>query len=248
MNPNMKSLILPAFDPSRTASEQFAENFKACGINADWSVQAYHLSDSRVTGHQPNKTSGDFYLIEADDLSEGWNVVIRTYNADRTDAERDGNDLIEIVAEFKNAGEAWEWLKDPVSQQFYLLGNPDELAQARGLSFRGEDVPTIRKGDVIRVLPQFQDEGESEIVWQATEDESAGRVSISKISHDPRTIQTLERRMVQPVTLTADMLHGLTVTSGNIKSLVDSGTLSSHTCENWLRVVDSAIKSVNLPA
>lgn len=239
----MKSINLPAFDPSRPAHEQFSKHFKTCGINADWSVQAYHLTGQ----HAPNTTSGDFYLTEAEDLSDGFEVVIRTYANDRTDDQRDGNDLIEVVAEFKNASEAWQWLKDPVAQQFYLLGTEQDMAEARGLAFRGEEVTRLRKGQLVRILAKFCESVEEQsALWEVAEDETQGRASI--MTMDREVTQSVERRMVEPVTITVDMLHALTVSAGNIKSLVDSGTLSKHTCEHWLSVVEAAIESVKKPA
>ena len=228
----MKSITLPSFDASRPASEQFAEHFTRCGLNADWSVDAYHLSDERTTGHKPNAESGDFYLLENEDTG-GWDVVIRTLDTDEDTphAAHHSKHIVEIVAEFSTASEAWEWLQDPVSQQFYLLGTAEELNEARGIEFRGEDVPVIRKGDVLRILPQFQDDGDDKCVWYAADDESKGRVSISPSMPEFFTnpIQTVERRMVQPVTLTKDMLDALKVTDGNIRSLRDSGTMSAAT-------------------
>ena len=43
----------------------------------------------------------------------------------------------------------------------------------------------IRKGDKIEILPEFQDAGDAEFVWFATEDEDGGRISISAVSDLP---------------------------------------------------------------
>ena len=36
----------------------------------------------------------------------------------------------------------------------------------------------IRRGDRVRILPQWQDDGDADIVFTATEDEDGGRVPI----------------------------------------------------------------------
>lgn len=36
----------------------------------------------------------------------------------------------------------------------------------------------IRKGDVVRILPEWQDAGDDQVQWIAVEDESKGRVTI----------------------------------------------------------------------
>jgi hypothetical protein len=36
----------------------------------------------------------------------------------------------------------------------------------------------IRKGDVVKIKPEWQDEGDAEFVWHALEDEDGGRVLI----------------------------------------------------------------------
>jgi hypothetical protein len=40
----------------------------------------------------------------------------------------------------------------------------------------------IRKGDRVRIRPEWQDEGDEEFSWIATEDEDGGRVSISPLN------------------------------------------------------------------
>lgn len=39
----------------------------------------------------------------------------------------------------------------------------------------------IRKGDTVRLLPQWQDHGDDQLTWIALEDEDGGRVRISPI-------------------------------------------------------------------
>lgn len=40
----------------------------------------------------------------------------------------------------------------------------------------------IRKGDLVEILPAFQDEGDSDFQWVAVDDEEKGRVFISTIN------------------------------------------------------------------
>lgn len=42
-------------------------------------------------------------------------------------------------------------------------------------------MPTIQKGDTVRILPQWQDHGDDKFTWIALEDEDGGRVRISPI-------------------------------------------------------------------
>ena len=37
----------------------------------------------------------------------------------------------------------------------------------------------IRKGQIVEILPRWQDDGDQDFVWQALEDEDGGRVRIS---------------------------------------------------------------------
>lgn len=60
----------------------------------------------------------------------------------------------------------------------------------------------IRKGDTVRIKPEWQDEGDSELVWIALSDEEKGRVDIQ--SNDPRLMnlpirpfQTVSRYMLE---------------------------------------------------
>lgn len=64
---------------------------KPCGLNADWSVEAWHLSAG-----EPNKTSGDYYLTD-DELQDNdghamFSICQRFYTADLPNG--DGNDTI----------------------------------------------------------------------------------------------------------------------------------------------------------
>lgn len=130
----MKRIRLPYFRTDLPAEEQFAKYFVSCGLNADWSATAYHLSVESITGHKPNTKSGDFYLVQNEEYAGGWVVFIRTYANDRTDANKDkGDDLIEEAAAFTCAEHAWQWLMDPVSQAFYLHSPVEDLNDARGL-------------------------------------------------------------------------------------------------------------------
>lgn len=43
----------------------------------------------------------------------------------------------------------------------------------------GVDMRTIKSGDTVRLLPQWQDPGDAALHWIATEDEDGGRVRIA---------------------------------------------------------------------
>ena len=121
-------------------SEQLAEIFAQCGHSQHWQADAYHLSREDVTGHKPNTTSGDFYLV-GDDNSAGWKVIIHTHADKRPVPQPEGFDLIEIVAEFDNDADTWAWLRLPASQAFYLLDDDAGLATATGAD-RAAAAPT----------------------------------------------------------------------------------------------------------
>jgi hypothetical protein len=57
---------------------------------------------------------------------------------------------------------------------------------------------TIRKGDKINILPEWQDEGDDEFQWVACDDEEKGRVTImptnTSLRYSPR--QTVEVVMI----------------------------------------------------
>lgn len=57
--------------------------YRPCGLNADWCVDAWHLSEGA-----PNTTSGDLYLL--DDEQGTYEIVRRYYNDDA--ARMDGSD------------------------------------------------------------------------------------------------------------------------------------------------------------
>jgi len=133
----MKRIQLPPFDPAVSFESQLARHFVQCGLNADWSETAYHLSAEAITGHKPNTTSGDFYLVQDEVTQGGWGVLIRTYAPDRTDPQENviqDQDLVEHVAEFASGAEAWAWLADPVSQAHYLLDDEPGLQAAMGIT------------------------------------------------------------------------------------------------------------------
>jgi len=66
--------------------EAYGLPVKPCGLNADWSVSAYHLSEGT-----PNTQSGDFYLLDdeitPDDYAHGttYSLVQRFYNEQSED-------------------------------------------------------------------------------------------------------------------------------------------------------------------
>lgn len=40
----------------------------------------------------------------------------------------------------------------------------------------------IKKGEVVHIKPEFQDEGESRVIWAAIEDEDGDRVRIAVVN------------------------------------------------------------------
>ncbi len=40
----------------------------------------------------------------------------------------------------------------------------------------------IKKNDIIRIRPEFQDEGDDSLIWIALEDEDGGRVRIAPVN------------------------------------------------------------------
>lgn len=128
----MKYIVLAAYNHSLDLSSQLAKYFTRCGPNPEWTTTAFHLSAEYITGHKPESVSGDFYIIENEEKKGAWQVVILTYAKDRP-GHHTGEDQIEVVAEFSNAFDAWNWLRDPVSQAFFLHASPAELNEARGI-------------------------------------------------------------------------------------------------------------------
>ena len=137
----MKRIQLTAFRNDLPAEEQFAKHFVQCGLNADWSATAYHLSVETWTGHKPNTVSGDFYLVQNEEYAGGWIVFCRTYAADRKDPQEHviaDQDLVDEVVAFTCAEHAWDWLADPVSQAHYLLAPVEDLNDARRIPIEPE--------------------------------------------------------------------------------------------------------------
>ena len=66
------------------ASDRLA---KPCGLNADWSVRAWHLGPGKV----PNMTDGDVYIL--DDEQGGFSVVRRWYEREGGEVEVVGSKL-----------------------------------------------------------------------------------------------------------------------------------------------------------
>lgn len=53
-------------------------HFKRCGLNADWSVEAWHVSKG-----EPNITDGDYYVTDNED--DTFSIVRRVYHAKDND-------------------------------------------------------------------------------------------------------------------------------------------------------------------
>lgn len=64
---------------------------RSCGLNADWSVMAWHLGPSAI----PNRTSGDLYLLEDEEDESSFTLVRRHIVGEDS---LDGNDEIVEIA------------------------------------------------------------------------------------------------------------------------------------------------------
>lgn len=67
-----------------------------CGLNADWSVSAWHYGPSE----QPNTNGGDLYVYDSEDKADEYVVARVAYD------EADGETLIDILATFGTLSEA----------------------------------------------------------------------------------------------------------------------------------------------
>lgn len=61
----------------------------------------------------------------------------------------------------------------------------------------------FQKGDVVEILPQFQDEGDSEYVWTVVDDEEKGRVLISALNSalHIRPIHTVQAEWIKLISV-----------------------------------------------
>jgi hypothetical protein len=59
--------------------------------------------------------------------------------------------------------------------------------------------PPIKRGEQVRIKPEWQDKGDDAFTWMATEDEAGGRVSICPIDIGLtiKPIQRVESRMLE---------------------------------------------------
>jgi hypothetical protein len=65
----------PEFDPDESSDYLDGEG-SSCGLNADWSVSAWHFGPSSDV----NKTDGDFYILDAEDGDHTFELVRRFYD------------------------------------------------------------------------------------------------------------------------------------------------------------------------
>lgn len=74
-----------------------SQGYPSAGLNADWSVTAFHLGPSGV----PNTNDGDFYLVENDDGS--WEIVQRFYMDEDKGEDNDRIESVELYDTFDKA-------------------------------------------------------------------------------------------------------------------------------------------------
>jgi hypothetical protein len=54
--------------------------------------------------------------------------------------------------------------------------------EAKGVLKKNKRQMPIRKGDPVKIRPEWQDEGDEEFEWVAVDDEEKGRVTISPVN------------------------------------------------------------------
>jgi len=86
----------------------------SCGLNADWSVSAWHLvlpGDNT----RPNTRSGDLYLLESEDGPPDWVLVQRFYEADESGDDRideiESSDNLDEILRHAGARLRGEWMR-----------------------------------------------------------------------------------------------------------------------------------------
>ncbi len=57
-----------------------------------------------------------------------------------------------------------------------------------------------RKGDTVRILPEYQDEGDEDFVWVVVSDDNQSRVDIQPVNH-PLTLKPVYTLRVDQVEL-----------------------------------------------
>jgi hypothetical protein len=63
-------------------------------------------------------------------------------------------------------------------------------------------MPKILKGDIVKIRPEWQDEGDADFTWVARNDEEKGRVDISALefrTHVVWPMQTVTLEMIEKV-------------------------------------------------
>ncbi len=58
------------------------------------------------------------------------------------------------------------------------------------MTHAGDIIRKFKKGDIVKILPEFQDKGDDEFTWVVLNDESKGRVDVSAID-SPLTIKPI---------------------------------------------------------
>lgn len=77
--PKLNDVFAESSDPIDQMRQVFRKNrlpFSPCGLNADWSYQAFHLGPSP----KPNVTDGDLYIVDEEDDNGGDTYSLVRYN------------------------------------------------------------------------------------------------------------------------------------------------------------------------
>jgi hypothetical protein len=103
-------------------AEEHHLTLQRCGLNADWSVDAFMLSPGN-----PNTTQGAFYIIEEETSDHRWALVRRWYEADPGLDENPHDETPIGIAD--GIGEVLSLALDPIGSED--LGGHRALSRAR---------------------------------------------------------------------------------------------------------------------
>lgn len=78
----------------------------ACGLNADWSVQAFYIG-----GNKPNMTDGDLYILHEEEGAGSTYSVVRYFPSEYEKDDYDTDNLIRVLGEGLGPAEAVELVR-----------------------------------------------------------------------------------------------------------------------------------------
>ncbi len=115
-----------------------SHKWTACGLNADWCIQAWHYGTN-----EPNSVDGDYYVLDNED---GKFLVQRYFPSERDKEEHDPYKEVVFIASFPTKAEAMDlvekgfsdhplqteydaWLKDNIPTDWLNSPNQDLSAE-----------------------------------------------------------------------------------------------------------------------